>query len=91
MQCTNLWGCLVRIPYLVEHGVFSSDDVTAITAAFEDCQLALGLTKPSDPAVLALAKRLVELAKQGETNPIRLRDKVLQSFNLEPQSSKITG
>jgi hypothetical protein len=67
-------------PYLVEHGVFSLEDETAITTAFEECLLALGLTKPSDPAVLTVAKRIIEFAKQGESNPTRLRNQVLQSF-----------
>jgi len=62
----------------------SFGDETAIPAAFEDCLLALGLTKHSDPAVLSVAKRVVEFAKQVKSNPSRLRDQVLQSFKKEP-------
>ena len=67
-------------PYLVEHGAFSAEDVTAITAAYEECLITLGLTKPSDPAVVTIAKRVIELAKQGVSNPASLRDQVIQSF-----------
>jgi hypothetical protein len=74
-------GLVVPIrPFLVEHGAFASEHVRAITAAFEDCLQALGVTKQSDPVALALAKQIVQLAKRGERNPTRLRDEALKSI-----------
>ena len=68
-------------PYLVEHGAFSPEDVTAIVAAFEDCLLSLGLTKRSDPVTLEVAKRIINLAKSSrDISSAFLRDQVLQSF-----------
>jgi hypothetical protein len=64
---------------MIEHSSFSPEHEKAITVAFEDCLLALGLTDPSDPAVLVIARRIIELAKQGECNPALLRDGALKS------------
>jgi len=76
-------GSVVPVrPYLVEHGAFTPEDVTLIMSAFEDCLTTLGLTKPSDPTVLVVAKRVIELAKLGIVSPTDLRDQVLRSFNL---------
>ena len=65
---------------MIEHSLFSPEHEKAITVAFEDCLRALGLTdRPSDPAVLVIARRIIELAKQGECNPALLRDGALKS------------
>jgi hypothetical protein len=64
---------------LVEKGaVFAPEDVTAITAAFQDCLRILGLKSGNDPGVLSLASKIMELAKQGECNQARLREATLK-------------
>jgi hypothetical protein len=60
-------------------GVFSPEDVTALTSAFEGAVLALQLDR-SDPVAVAMAKRIIELAKHGERNPTRLRNSVVSEF-----------
>jgi hypothetical protein len=60
---------------MIEHSSFSPEHEKAITVAFEACLRAL----PSDPAVLVIARRIIELAKQGECNPALLRDGALKS------------
>ena len=75
--------CGVVVPissFLVEHGAFLPEVAAAITAAFEECLQTLGVTKQSDPVALALAKQIIQLAKQGERDPTRLRDETLTSF-----------
>jgi hypothetical protein len=66
---------------LLDGGAFSPEDVTALIAAFEDSLRALGLVDRKDPAVVLVAKRIIELAKTGERNPGVLRDQTLASFN----------
>jgi len=53
----------------------------------------LSVTKQSDPVALAPAKQIIQLAKQGERDPIRLRDQALTSFRLviEVSSSAHSG
>jgi len=66
--------------YMIEHSSFSPEHEKAIMVAFEDCLRALGLTdRPSDRAVLVIARRIIELAKQGECNPAMLQDGALRS------------
>ena len=65
---------------LLQDGVFSPEDITALATAFEDTLSALGLVDRNDPAVLLVAKHIIELAKHGERNPARLRDYVVNGF-----------
>jgi len=66
-------------PLLVGAGVFSPQDVTAMTMAFEDALLVLHLDR-DDPAAAAMAKRIIELAEHGERNPTRLLNAVVTEF-----------
>jgi hypothetical protein len=65
-----------------EAGIFGPEDIEAIVAGFEDALRAMGLVDRSDPAVALVAKATMETAKQGESDPIRLREKV--DLNLRP-------
>jgi hypothetical protein len=62
-----------------ERGVFSPEDITALWTAFEDVLLALHLDR-TDPVALAMAKRMIELAKHGDHNPTQLRNSVVSEF-----------
>jgi hypothetical protein len=66
---------------LLQGGSFSPEDVTSLVAAFEDTLSALGLVNRKDPAVLIVARRILDLARDGERNPARLRDRAVQSFS----------
>ena len=64
---------------LAEEGAVSGpEDVTAVAAAFEDCLRILQLKSTNDPAVLCLASKIMELAKQGERNQAHLREATLR-------------
>jgi hypothetical protein len=53
---------------------FGPDEIAIMVAAFEDALRELGLVDREDPATLMVAKRIFELAKQGERDPARLRE-----------------
>ncbi|HEY7662034.1 MAG TPA: hypothetical protein VH934_02805 [Xanthobacteraceae bacterium] len=57
---------------------FLPEEVAILTAAFEDALTRLGLINRDDPATLAVAKLIIELAKDGERDPTRLSDGVLK-------------
>ena len=67
-------------------GAFSPEDITALTAAHEGVLHSLRLDR-RDLAATLVAKRIIELARNGERNPVALRDAVLQSFRNDPGSS----
>jgi len=75
-------------PPLFGSGVFSPEEIAIITTAFEDTLRALGLVNRKDPAVTMVAKRMIQLVRGGEHNPIVLRDAVLKSFRNDPGSSE---
>ena len=58
-----------------------------VTTAFEDTLNALGLVDRQDPAVTLVAKRMIELARGGERDPILLRDEVLKALRSRPDTS----
>jgi len=68
------------IRLLLEHDhAFTPEDVKVLIAAFEDTLRALKLVDREDPVTIMVAKIIFELAKEGERDPVRLRDLALQA------------
>jgi hypothetical protein len=63
-----------------EHPAFGPDEIAVIATAFEDALRQLRLSNREDPATLAIAKLIIELAKQGERDPVRLRERALKAL-----------
>ena len=63
-----------------KQGTFGPDTIAALAMALEDALHQLRLTDRNDPQVTMLAKRIIELARQGERDPARLRDQAIQSL-----------
>jgi hypothetical protein len=63
---------------LLEREVFGPEDITAISAAFEDALKELRLLDRKDPVVLLVARATIQLAKTGERDPKRLTDRVVR-------------
>jgi hypothetical protein len=60
--------------------VFGPDTVAVLAVALEDTLRQLGLVDRNDPAVTIVAKTIIELARRGERDPVRLREQAIQSF-----------
>ena len=67
-------------PLLAGAGVFSPEDVAALKLAFEDALIVLKLDR-GDPIAVAMAKRIIALAEQGDRNPARLLNAVVTEFD----------
>jgi hypothetical protein len=65
---------------LPQKHAFGPDDIVVLSTAFEDTLRALRLIDRNDPAASMVAKHIIQLAKEGERDPIRLRDGALKSF-----------
>jgi hypothetical protein len=63
-----------------EPSTFEPGTIEVLATAFEDTLHHLCLLDRNDPAVTLVAKRIIELARQGERDPIRLRDGAIDSF-----------
>jgi len=71
----------VPIRLLLEHDhAFSPEDVKVLISAFEDTLRALHLVDREDQLTISVAKLIIEFAKEGERDPVRLRELVLKTL-----------
>jgi len=66
---------------------FWPDDIKVLTAVFDDALRASGLTDRSDPVANILARRIIDLARLGERDPVRLLEYALE-FRQPPVCSR---
>jgi hypothetical protein len=57
---------------------FGPEDIAPLVTAFESALTLLRPKDREDPATLIVAKKIIELAKQGERDPARLRDQTVK-------------
>jgi hypothetical protein len=70
------------IRLLLEHDhSFGPDEITNIVSAFEDALRSLQLTNREDPVTPMVAKIIFEAAKNGELDPIALRNLAVDKFS----------
>ncbi len=66
---------------LLEYEVFSPEDISVITEAFESAISVLQLTDRADSLTTErVAKKIIECAQTGERDPIRLRNCAIKSM-----------
>ena len=58
--------------FLEHDHAFGPEDIANLSAAFEAALNKLGLIDRTDPATMAVAKLIIEFAKEGERDPERL-------------------
>ena len=69
------------IRLLLEHDhLFEPEEIDSLILAFENTLRVLGLTNREDPLTVAVAKRIIQLAKDDERDPSRLRDGILEAL-----------
>jgi hypothetical protein len=64
-------------------GVFNPDAVVALADAYEHACAALGRADRLDPLTETIAKMIIERAKRGELDPVRLCEAVLEELRGE--------
>jgi hypothetical protein len=64
-------------------GVFDPDAVSALTDAYENACAALGLVGHSDLLTETIAKMIIQRAKRGELDSVRLCEAVLDELRGE--------
>jgi hypothetical protein len=65
---------------LLQGGAFEPEHCKAMADAFEDILQELGLTNRDDPFCEVVAKKILELGRQGLRNPQLLRQFALQDL-----------
>jgi hypothetical protein len=74
------------ITRLLQDTAFGPDEIAVLVAAYEDALRALSLVNRSDLATEMVAKRIIERAKQGERDPVRLRERAMEAVSSPPPS-----
>jgi hypothetical protein len=64
--------------FMPDQSVFEPEVTQAMSAAFDDACRALNLTDSAAREREAVAVRIIELARRGERDPIRLSERVLR-------------
>ena len=64
----------MAINELVKQHAFTPDEIKLLVTAFEEALKESGLVDRDDPATQLVTKRIIEVAQQGERDPIRLRE-----------------
>ena len=65
---------------LLQNCAFEPDAIKVMGTAFEDVCRVLGLANTNDALRDQVAKKVIELAQQGERDGDRLRDRTLDHF-----------
>jgi hypothetical protein len=68
------------IPFLERESVFDQSDINAMSIALDDVCKELKLDGNAKAKEI-VAMRVIELARRGERNPARLRDRLLNEAN----------
>jgi hypothetical protein len=77
----------VPIYRLHEPGAFDPEHVATVVIVFDDVLEALGLVNRTDPVTTLVAQKVIELARAGVRDPIRLKRLTLEAFQ-QPSRQK---
>ena len=69
------------IRQLLDNAAFNPDEVVLLGRVFEDTLRAMNLSDRTDPVTTLVAKKIIELAAQGERDAARLRQAAIQAFS----------
>lgn len=62
---------------LLEDTAFGPEEVEAITTAYRAALEAMRVTDATSPMADLIAKNIIDVARRGERDPVRLREKAL--------------
>ena len=65
----------------LQNTTFGPDEIACMGQAFEEALRCLDVIDRTSPAAELLAKKIIELATQGERDPMRLRNRAVESVS----------
>jgi hypothetical protein len=66
---------------------FDPEAIRALAVAYDSACAVLHVANEADPRATIIAKKIIELARHGERDPIRLVDLVLTDFQRVPDAA----
>jgi hypothetical protein len=79
-ESANKGAVAMPIRRLLKNYAFGPDEITILTSAFDDALRRLRLSDRADPATEVVARKIIELAQQGERDPTRLSERAIQAL-----------
>jgi hypothetical protein len=79
---------LVRLVKEEDGGVFGPEDIAVMATAFDRLLADYKLVDRNDPIVTMLAKLVIEIVRNGERDPERIRQEVLGARRFAPPARK---
>jgi hypothetical protein len=59
---------------------FGPEEIQYVVKAYDDALSALSLASRDDPATRLLAKKIIEIARTGERDPIKIRTRAIEKL-----------
>jgi hypothetical protein len=81
LEHANTGAVAMPIHRLLENHAFGPDEIMVLTSAFDDALRKLRLADRTDPAAEVVAKKIIELAQQGERDPLRLSECAIRALS----------
>jgi hypothetical protein len=66
----------------LKEGSFGPDEITSLAAAYECVLRELHLTDRKDPITELIAKKIIELSRQGERDPAQMCTKAIKELGI---------
>ncbi len=70
---------------LLERCAFAPEDAQRIAAAYEDALRSLGLVDRNDPICEIVARKIIQIARAGTTDPAEICRRVVRELGVSPQ------
>jgi len=72
----------VPIYRLLQGSAFGPEEISRVTAAYEDALHTLQLVNRTDPITEIVAKKIFEIAQTGERDPVRIKTLALKELGI---------
>ena len=72
----------MAIHRVLERCTFSPEEIEVIASAYEDTVTALGFTNCENPATRVVAQKIMQIARSGERNPVRIRTQAIAELGI---------
>lgn len=70
----------MTVHHLLESFAFGPEEIQPVVKAYDDALAMLGLARCDDPATRLLAQKIIEVARTGERDPIKIRRRAIEKL-----------
>jgi hypothetical protein len=74
----------VAIYRLLQNSSFGPEQISLMTAAYEDVLRVLGLANRTDPLTELIAQKIIEIAETGERDPLQISARAIANLGIPP-------